>query len=129
MKPGRLTPHIGSASRRLKGWVGAEVYTDALAEEPTDALRAEDLKNAEAALAMHFAVPGLNTKITPGGVIKTSKEAGSQASNVVVSYLTPNEIRQLAQIYLDMAEEIARPYMLLDGTPDSEFGLVTEDCE
>lgn len=119
---GRLTPHIGAASRRLKAWVGAEAYADALEVAPTNPLRAEDLKNAEAALAMHFAVPGLNTKLTPGGVVKTSKVEG----NTVLSYLTPNETRQLKELYLEQAEELARPYALADGTPDAEFALVSE---
>lgn len=117
IKDPRLTPHIGAASRRLKGWVGEAAYADALLEAPQDAPRAEDLKNAEAALAMHYAVPGLNTKITPGGVVKTVKETGAMATPVVTTYLTPNEVRQLAELYLDQAEEIARPYALADGTP------------
>lgn len=124
VKDGRLTPHTRAASRRLKGWVGAEAYADALAAEPTNPQRAADLMDAEAALAMHYAVPGLNTKITAGGVVKTVKETGAVSTPVVTSYLTPNEVRQLAEIYLDQAEEIARPYALADGTPSAEVAIV-----
>jgi hypothetical protein len=126
IKDARLTPHVGAASRRLKGWVGAGAYADALAQQPQDALRAEDLKNAEAALAMHFALPGINTKITPGGVVTSVKETGSVSAPVVTTYLRPDQVRELAAIYLDQAEEIARPYMLADGTPEAEVEVVTE---
>ena len=126
IKDGRLTPHIGAASRRLKGWVGAEAYQDALSGQPTDPLRQADLQNAEAALAMHFALPGLNSKVTPTGIVKTTKEGGAMAGNVVFSYLVPNEVRQLSQVYLEQAEEIARPYLLNDGTPEAEFQTTDE---
>lgn len=124
IKDGRLLPHIGAASRRLKAWVGADAYTDALSNAPFDPLRQADLQNAEAALAMHYAVPGLNSNVTTRGIVKTTKEGGSMAGNVVFSYLTPGEIRQLSQTYLEQAEEIARPYMLSDGTPDAEVQIV-----
>jgi len=121
IKEGRLTPHIGAASRRLRKWVGELVYTDALAAQPTDALRKADLQNAEAALAMHFALPGLNTQLTAGGVLKTRREGGAAGAPVILSYLTPSEVKLLAQAYLEQAEEIARAYILTDGTPAAEF--------
>jgi hypothetical protein len=124
VKDGRLTLHVGAASRRLKGWVGAEKYEAAQGDSPSDAEAAEDLKAAEAALAMHYAILGLNTKITAGGVVKTVKETGSVSAPVVTSYLTPNETRQLAELYLEQAEEIARPYALADGTPGPELSIV-----
>jgi hypothetical protein len=126
IKDARLLPHIGAASRRLKSWVGADAYDDALSSSPQDALRQDDLKNAEAALAMHFALPGLNSKVTATGIVKTTKEGGAMAGNTVFSYLTPNEVKQLVQTYLEQAEEIARPYMLSDGTPEAEFAITEE---
>ncbi|HEX8500798.1 MAG TPA: hypothetical protein VF659_09415 [Pyrinomonadaceae bacterium] len=124
IKDSRLTPHIGAAARRLKKWVGDAVYADAVAEAPQDADRAEDLKNAEAALAMHFAMLGLNTELTLSGVLKSRKEVGSQNANIQTTYLTPAEVRQLSQGYLELAEEIARPYALADGTPEAEVVVV-----
>ena|ERR1043165_2739294 len=118
----RLTPAIGAASRRVRAWVGDDVYTDALLEEPADADRSADLKSAEAWLTMYFALLGMNTKITPGGVVKSTKVEG----NTVVQYLTPAELRQLSQLYFDQAHEIARPYLLTDETPDAEFAVVDE---
>jgi len=125
IKDARLTPHVGAASRRLRKWVGEAVYTDALSDSPTDALRKADLENAEAALAMHFALPGLNNPVTPGGVLTTRREGGAAGAPVILSYLKPADVRLLSQTYLEQAEEIARPYMLTDGTPDAEF-VVTE---
>lgn len=123
IKDARLTPCIGAASRRLAGWVGETVYADALTQQTEDALRKADLETAEGALAMHFALPRINTNISPkGGVLKTVKVEG----NTVNSYLTPAEVKQLSQLYLDQAEEIARPYMLSDGTPEAEFTVVDE---
>ncbi|MBD0370324.1 MAG: hypothetical protein ICV60_05775 [Pyrinomonadaceae bacterium] len=121
---GRLTPHIGAASRRLKQWVGNDAYTDALAEESQDALRKSDLENAEAALAMHFAIPGLNSKVTPTGIVKSSR---NDQGKTIITYLSPKEITELAGIYLEQAAEIARPYMLSDGTPEAEFAVVTDE--
>jgi len=123
----RLTPHIGAASRRLKQWVGTDAYADALSDTPTDELRQVDLQNAEAALAMHYALPGLNTVITPKGIVKTTKEGGAMGGNIVFSYLTPNEVRQLSELYLNEAEEIARPYLQTDGVPPADLILVEDE--
>ena len=120
IKASRLTPAIGAASRRVRAWVGDDVYGDALDETPADADRAADLKTAEAWLAMYFALLGLNTRITPGGVVKTTKVEG----NTLITYLTPAEMRQLAQLYFDQAQEIARPYKLTDDTPEAEFAVL-----
>ena len=124
IKDARLLPHIGAASRRLKSWVGAAAYDDALIGSPQDALRQDDLRSAEAALAMHFALPGMNTQVTPKGMVKSSK---SDQGSTIFTYFTPNEIKQWATIYLEQAEEIARPYMLNDGTPEAEFALVADE--
>lgn len=123
----RLAPHIGAASRRLRSWVGADAYNDALGGSPEDELRKADLQDAEAQLAMHFALPGLNTKITPGGVVTTAREAGMGNAPVILTYLKPGEVEQLSQSYLDLAQEIARPYLLDDGTPGAPFGAVGGD--
>ncbi len=127
IKSARLNPHIGAASRRLKAWVGSEAYADALSGAPANPLRKLDLENAEAALAMHFALPGLNSNVTVKGVAKTTKEGGALGGNLIYSYLTPNEVRQLSVMYLEQAEEIARPYTLADGSPEPEFQIVESD--
>jgi hypothetical protein len=110
---GQIVRHLGAASRRLKGWVGPDVYADAGNSHPTDPDRAADLQLAEAFLGMHFGIVGFNTRVDTSGVVKTKKMEG----NTVVTFLGPAEVRALTQNYLDQAEEIARPYLLADGTP------------
>ena len=113
VKSGRLTRHIGAASRRMRTMIGDEAYADALLDSPTNAERKEDFIQAEASLAMHFAVFGLNTVVRPSGLVKTEKVEG----DLVLQYMTPKDMADLSQLYLEMAEEILRPYALADGTP------------
>lgn len=122
---GRFLLHIGAASRRLKAWVGADAYADAALATPTDKDRADDLRVAEAHLAMHFAILGLNTVLRPTGIVKTEKVEG----DAVLTHLSPNETAQLATLYLDQAEALARPYMLEDGTPDAPFEISESEEE
>lgn len=112
----RIEWHIGSASRRLRKWVGAAAYADAVLDNPTDADRKEDLKNAESHLAMHFAIIGLNSPLSGKGVVATAMSAEGREMR---KYLSPKDTAELAQMYLDMADEIARPYKLAsdDATP------------
>jgi hypothetical protein len=112
---GRLTLQIGAASRRLKRWVGDAAYADALAGSPANQDRSDDLQLAEAYLAMHFVLVSLNTVITPGGLLITSREEGQRPT----TYFTPAQTQQQAQIYFDQAEEIVRPYVTSDGTPSA----------
>lgn len=113
IKDGLLLARIGVASRRLKGWVGADVYEDAEGNTPQDVGRKADLQLAEAHLAMHFALLGLNTQLRPTGVVKSERAEGE----VLVSYLTPREISDLSTQFLETAEEMVRGYILSDGTP------------
>jgi hypothetical protein len=117
---GRLSRHLGAASRRLRGWVGVAVYEDAAAGTPADLDRKSDLQMAEGALAMHFALLGLNTQLRQSGIVKTERVEG----DTVISYLGPVELRQLTDQYLEQAEEIARPYILSDATTEAAFGFV-----
>lgn len=114
---GRIEPHIGSASRRLRRWVGAEKYAAAVNAaavspdpEPTDdeTDMMEDLKQAEAHLAYHFAVLGFNTPISSKGIIATSM---SDEGKEMRKYLTPEQTAAVAQAYLELAEQFAGPYM------------------
>jgi hypothetical protein len=107
---GRLGGPLGAASRRLRVWVGSDVYEDATALTPLDADRAAELKVAEANLAMHFALLGLNTQLRSSGVVKTERVEG----DTVINYLSPVEIKQLTDQYLNQAEEIVRPYAIDD---------------
>lgn len=114
----RITPHVGSASRRLKKWVGADAYADALIEEPINADRAEDLKNAEAHLAFHFALLGLHVNVSSKGVlIEAQAGEGSERRR----YLLPEQIEAISTQFLERAREIVEPYMLLDAVPPSSW--------
>lgn len=118
----RLTMALAPANSRIKVWVGDEAYNDAIAETPDDALRALVLKSAAAHLAMGYVILGLNTPIRPTGIISSESVEG----NKTVSYLRPGEVTALQQQYLDKAEEIARPYLLSDGTPTALTLVATE---
>ena len=109
----RLAIALAPAESRIKLWVGDEAYNDAIASSPSDALRSSVLKSAAAHLAMGYLILGLNTPIRPTGIISSEAVEG----NKTISYLRPNEVTTLQQMYLDKAEEIARPYLLVDGTP------------
>jgi hypothetical protein len=120
LKDGRLTPHIGSASRRLRQWVGDTVYAT------TDEDIKADLENAEAHLAMHFAVLGLNSPMSYKGVFITETSTEGKA---VRRYLDPKQISELAQMYLDQAQELVQKYTLTDGTPAAPFDVIgSTDC-
>lgn len=114
----RITPHVGSASRRLKKWVGAEAYADALLETPADADRAEDLRSAEAHLAFHFALLGLHVSLTAKGVLI---EAQSAEGGERRRYLLPDQVDAISMQFLERAREIAEPYILLDPLPSSSW--------
>jgi hypothetical protein len=130
----RIEPHIGSASRRLRGWVGASVY-DALlaATDPDEQVQpgrdldsaiVNDLKNAEAHLTMHYAILGMHFVIRSKGI--TATETASEGHEVR-RYLSPKETQELSTMYLELAREIAEPYATSDGTPGAGFEFVTVD--
>lgn len=116
----RLTPFLGRAAQRVRGWVGTEAYADAGTVSPADPERAEALLLAEAHVAFSFALLGLNSPLTTQGVVLSR----SEESTARVQYLNPAQIAQLQQQYLDAAEQIARPYMLTDGTPGVPLDVV-----
>jgi hypothetical protein len=120
----RLTPHCGTASRRLRKWVGEDVYANAIGTDTQyDELRS-DLKNAEAHLAMSTAIYGLNSPLSSKGVLAT---AMSTEAKEVRRYLSPKETAELAGYYLDLALQIAGPYLLTPDTPDFSFETVGVD--
>ena len=110
---GRLSPSLTAAGQRLREWVGPDAYADAGAESPADDVRRDNLRTAEAHLAMHFALLGLNTVLRPGGVVKQEQVEGG----VVIQYLNPAEIETLAAQYLNTAEELVRAYLVAEQDP------------
>lgn len=107
----RIEPHIGSASRRLRRWVGETLYAQAINitdNEDVDLDLVTDLSNAEANLTMHFALFGFNSPLSGKGVVAT---AMSGEGKELRKYLTPDETAKLSEHYLELAREIADPYI------------------
>jgi hypothetical protein len=120
----RLDSHIGSASRRLRRWVGDSAYADALEGTPTDADRKVDLQNAEAHLAFHYAVYGLNYVLSSKGIVATAMSAEGKEMR---KYLTPAETQAVANQMLEVAREIAEPYSIIDAVPGSSWLAEEQD--
>jgi len=123
----RFAKALAAAGRRLRAWVGDEVYEDALAPVPTDATRKETLQFAEAHLVMHYAVLGINTALREAGIVRSEKVEG----NAVLTYHSPKEVAELQALYLNQAEQIAGVYFLNDGTVDAVTTLMmsSSECE
>ncbi len=107
----RLEPHIGSASRRLRKWVGDTIYDAAAAlvatpdEDDDDGnARLADLQSAEAHLAYHFAIFGMNFAVSSKGSVAT---ATSDEGREMRKYLAPKEVSELSTYFLELAREIA----------------------
>lgn len=118
----RLTPHIGSASRRLRRWVSDAVYDQAVLDVDTDVKN--DLQNAEAYLAFHFALLGLHFNLSSKGVL-VEAQAGEGTERR--RYLLPDQIAALSTQMLEIAREIAEPWTNLDQVPESSW-LPERDC-
>lgn len=110
----RITPHIGAASRRLRKWVGGEIYDRALSpadNDDTDADLVADLKNAEAHLTMHFAIVGFNSPLSSKGILAVARTSEGREMR---QYLPPEDTAQVAVQFLELAREIAGPYIAAD---------------
>jgi hypothetical protein len=114
----RIDPHIGSASRRLRKWVGEDTYGS------SDDDVVSDLKNAEAHLTYHFAIFGMNAPLSKKGVVATAMSAEGREMR---KYLSPKETAELSGYFLELAREIVEPYLLADGTPSASFEVIAEE--
>ena len=121
IKTTRIEPHIGSASRRLRKWVGDTVYNATLgvaaSGQDADSDQVNDLKNAEAHLTFHFAVLGMNTPLSGKGIVLQSRT--SEGGREIRQYLPPEDTAKVATAYLELAREIAEPYI----TAEDESGV------
>jgi hypothetical protein len=114
----RLARHLRAGSRRLRSWIGDDFYESAA----SDADVKTELELAEAHLAMHFALLGLNTQLRSSGLVKTERVEG----DTVISYLSPAEVDQLAQQFMNAADEISRPWWTVDATVNSDLVVILE---
>ena len=106
----RLTYAITAGNARVKDWVTDQDYNDATGNDEQYNEKRNILEFAVGVAAMHYAIRGLNSNITPKGMVLQAKEEGS----VVIQYLTPQQTAQAAQDYLEQAEELCRPYRRYD---------------
>lgn len=103
-----LAPFFGPAARRLKQWVGDTAYEDAEASTPEDTERAAALKDTEAYLVLYYVAPRLNMVLGDSGII-TYKIVGSSADEF--TYLTPENVEKLRQVWLRDAVSACREYI------------------
>lgn len=120
---GRIAPHIGSASRRLRKWVSDAVYSNALSENPAYEELQEDLKNAEAHLTYHFAISGFNYPLSSRGIVATTQSGEGREMR---KYLTPTETQQVARQMLELAREIADPHCVAAENATFEIVKIVE---
>lgn len=124
VEPNRIAPAIGSASRRLRKWVGETNYSNASNEAEEFEELQRDLKNAEAHLAYHYALLGLNYPMGSKGILAT---AASGEGGELRKYLTPDQVATVQSQLLEAAREIAEPYMDADGSPKIGFEYVEDE--
>ncbi len=109
-----LNPFFGPAGRRLEEWVGSEAYSDAEQSTPEDPGRAAALKDAEAYLALYYAAPRLNMVIADSGIV-TYKVTTTGTSSDEFTYLKPEDLEDLRQVWLRDAVSSCRPYIIKAG--------------
>ena len=103
---------FGPAALRLQEWVGTEAYTDAEQGTPGDPDRAAALKDAEAYLVLYFAAPRMNMVMADSGIV-TYKIDGTSADEF--TYLKPQQLEELRQVWLRDADSACRPYIIPAG--------------
>lgn len=121
----QLKRSIASAAKRLSSWIGAELYDSVAAEDEEElSERKLILSNAEGHLALHYALLGLNTNLRTHGLVKREQVEGQ----TVNEYFSPNDVANFSSQYLELAREIAEPYLLSDGTPSTAFEVINGEC-
>ncbi len=103
---------FGPAALRLQEWVGEGAYTDAEQGTPSDPDRAAALKDAEAYLVLYFVAPRMNMVMADGGIV-TYKIDGTSADEF--TYLKPEQLEELRQVWLRDAVSACRPYIISPG--------------
>jgi hypothetical protein len=96
----RLTPHLNSAARELKTWLGADIYEQVSDDDGDDFANAAEV---EACLAIAYALPSLMTFAIADGptVPKDVEEIGFQ-------FLTPDQVNTAVEVWKSRAERVYR---------------------
>lgn len=92
----RLRFCLGDAERTLKSWVGADNYANAAL--------AEQVKSAEAKLAIYHLLLNSGVRIRRHGLVKTEADSGGAVTNSVSNqYFDTDEILKLRKEYFEEA--------------------------
>jgi len=116
-----IDPHIRTAKRRLKRWVGASAYTTAETESEATGVPRDfsgvadatlDLADAEAYLAIAIGLPSFNTVMegVTGGSAAGITMTGIVGENTY-RYMNPDELKKMREKYLENAYEAAKDYL------------------
>lgn len=129
IKPTRIEGYLHAASLRLRGWVGDEVYDDALdapditalstAEQRRITQRRRLLKAAEGDLTMSYVIVNLASAVRPQGLVMETKAEGQ----TVERFMTPEQTRARAKEFFDQACQLVQPYLLTGNVPAADFIL------
>lgn len=110
---------IQSAARKIRLWVGADAYDEAISEtvpvEPEDLLRYETVLDAHSWLTMYYLSLAVGSKYAGDGVVEQAQDAGSPAmqGNVLTNrYLTPEKLAQNEKKYYETARDAVEPYLV-----------------
>lgn len=133
IKLSRIEPDVEAASVRLRSWVGDEVYDDAL-ETPdiTDLTEAQQrairqrrkvLKRAEGNLAMSYLIVNASSALRPQGLIAETKVEGQ----TVERFMSPEQTRQRAAEFFDLAVTLTEPYRVLTIEAAVELAEVADE--
>lgn len=109
---GPIEEAIALAGAVVSKYVGSTVYSDALlGSSAEDAPRAAMLKAAEGRVAVYYLILNAGTGIRRGGLIKQEQDAAGPLNGTVINqYLTPKEIRELRDQYLEEALGLLADY-------------------
>lgn len=114
---------IDSAKRKVRVWVGEDVFDEADGETPPvgddELLRYGTVIDAHSWLTMFYLSRAVGLKYSADGVIKQAQDAGSPAFNTRIltnEYLTPQDLGKREQMYYDTARDTIDPYLLIESS-------------
>jgi hypothetical protein len=113
VEAGFIDVHFPEAKRRLIRWVGQTAYDDACLVTPTDADRAQAIKDAEAHLVIHLGIVGWSERLGPQGNVQSGKDGDSGSFSLKAF----SDVNARSQGHLEQAEECLAGY-LSDPSPD-----------
>lgn len=122
----RLQTGLRKAARRLREWVGAELYAAVVAQNTADTSgltaaeveRLADFTDAEADLAMHYLILSLQTQVRRQGIV--AEEKLSEGGTIIRLHNAQAMQVYIAE-YLQQAEEAIQRYRVPTLAPTYDF--------